>query len=166
MLWISCELAKQGLNLVTFNGQPKYFYVMATSGYSETALIKKLGIKPNLRLLFIHEPPDYIKLLEVNISNQIAAKNEIPDFIHLFVKGNQEFEHEMRKLKPVINKNQSLVLWVSWYKKSAGIETDVTENTIRNFALKNGLVDVKVCAVSEIWSGLKLVVPLNLRKNH
>jgi len=57
------------------------------------------------------------------------------------------------------------VIWVSWYKKSSGIATDVTEDVIRNYALKNNLVDVKVCAVSEVWSGLKLVVPLAKRKS-
>ena len=70
----------------------------------------------------------------------------------------------MKALVPVIKKNYSLVIWVSWYKKSSGIKTDLTEDVIRDYALKNSLVDVKVCAVSEIWSGLKLVVPLSKRK--
>ena len=64
----------------------------------------------------------------------------------------------MKKLKAVYRVNPKVVIWVSWYKKSAGIPTDVTEDTIRNYALKNDLVDIKVCAVSEVWSGLKLVV--------
>jgi len=69
----------------------------------------------------------------------------------------------MKKLKAVCKKNTSIAIWVSWYKKSAKIPTDVTEDVIRNYALKNGLVDVKVCAVSDGWSGLKLVVPLGKR---
>jgi hypothetical protein len=69
----------------------------------------------------------------------------------------------MKKLKPVIKTNTAIIIWVSWYKKSAGIATDVTEDVIRNYALKNDLVDVKVCAVSDIWSGLKLVVPVAKR---
>jgi hypothetical protein len=69
----------------------------------------------------------------------------------------------MKRLDQVIEKNKKIVIWVSWYKKSSGIATDITEDTIRNFALKNNLVDVKVCAVSDIWSGLKLLVPLKSR---
>ncbi|MFI5186601.1 MAG: hypothetical protein ACHQF0_07755 [Chitinophagales bacterium] len=138
---------------------------MTTPGYSGTPLLKKLGIKPDHKLLLINEPPGYFELLEVNISDQLSGKNETPDLIHLFVRNHKEFENEMKKIKFFINKNSNITIWVSWYKKSAGIATEVSENTIRNFALKNGLVDVKVCAVSETWSGLKLVVPLNLRKN-
>ena len=101
--------------------------------------------------------------LEANISDQLCKKNETPDLVHLFVKNNKEFEAEMKKLKPVCKKNPAITIWVSWYKKSAKIPTDITEDTIRNYALKNDLVDVKVCAVSDIWSGLKLVVPLAKR---
>jgi hypothetical protein len=70
---------------------------------------------------------------------------------------------EMKKRKQVIKSNTSITIWISWYKKSAKIPTDITEDIIRNYALKNDLVDVKVCAVSDIWSGLKLVVPLAKR---
>src|SRR6266496_5496533 len=136
---------------------------MAAAGYSGTPLLKKLGIKPDFKLMLVNEPRNYFELLEVNIKDQLCRKNEIPDLVHLFVKNNKEFESEMKRLNPTIKKNTNLTVWVSWYKKSAGITTDVTEDVIRNFALKNGLVDVKVCAVSEIWSGLKLVVPLQLR---
>jgi hypothetical protein len=83
--------------------------------------------------------------------------------IHLFVKNNKEFEAEMKKVKIIAAKNSNVIIWVSWYKKPSGINTDITEDVIRNYAFKNGLVDVKVCAVSDIWSGLKLVVPLKLR---
>jgi hypothetical protein len=69
----------------------------------------------------------------------------------------------MGKLKSVCKKNPTISIWVSWYKKSAKIPTDITEDVIRNYALKNDLVDVKVCAVSDIWSGLKLVVPVAKR---
>lgn len=67
----------------------------------------------------------------------------------------------MKKIKK--NMKPTAIIWVSWYKKSAGIPTDITEDVIRNYALRNDLVDVKVCAVSDIWSGLKLVVPLAKR---
>jgi len=137
---------------------------MATAGYSGTALIKKLGIKPEMRVLIINKPDDYYKLLEVDITDQWCGSNEIPDFIHLFVKSLNEFESEMKALKSIYKKNSTVTIWVSWYKKAAKIPTDITEDVIRNYALKNDLVDVKVCAVSDIWSGLKLVVPLAKRK--
>ena len=137
---------------------------MATAGYSDTALIKKLGIKPEMKVLLINKPDDYYKLLEVDITDQLCKKNEIPDLIHLFVKSAKEFESQMKALKSIYKKNSSVIIWVSWYKKSAKIPTDITEDVIRNYALKNDLVDVKVCAVSDIWSGLKLVVPVAKRK--
>jgi len=137
---------------------------MAKAGYSGTALIKKLGIKPEMKVLIINKPGDYYKLLKVDITDQSCKSNEIPDLIHLFVKSVKEFESEMKALKSVYKKNSTVIIWVSWYKKAAKILTDITEDVIRNYALKNDLVDVKVCAVSDIWSGLKLVVPLAKRK--
>ena len=133
------------------------------AGYSQTPLLKKLGIKPEMKVMLIQQPDDYFKLLELNISEQLCKKGQTPDLIHLFVKNNKEFENEMKKLNPIIKSNTSVTLWISWYKKAAKIPTDITEDTIRNYALKNDLVDVKVCAVSDIWSGLKLVVPLAKR---
>ena len=136
---------------------------MATAGYSGTALIKKLGIKPEMKVLIINKPGDYYKLLEVDIRDQSCRINEMPDFIHLFVKSVNEFESEMKALKSIYKKNSTVIIWVSWHKKAAKITTDITEDVIRNYALKNDLVDVKVCAVSDIWSGLKLVVPVAKR---
>ena len=137
---------------------------MATAGYSGTPLLKKLGIKPEMKVLLINNPDDYYKILEADISDQLCKKNETPEFIHLFVKNSSEFEAAMKKLKPFCRQNPNLTIWVSWYKKAAKIETDITEDVIRNYALKNDLVDVKVCAVNDIWSGLKLVVPVAKRK--
>jgi hypothetical protein len=137
---------------------------MSSAGYSGTPLIKKLGIKPEMKVLLINKPDEYYKLLNIDISDQLVKKNETPDFIHLFVKNVKEFEAEMKKLKPVCKQNPVIIIWVSWYKKTSKIPTDITEDTIRDYALKNDLVDVKVCAVSDIWSGLKLVVPVVKRK--
>jgi len=137
---------------------------MVTAGYSGTPLLKKLGIKPEMKVLVINKPDDYYKLLEVDISDQSIRKDETPDLIHLFVKSAKEFEAEMKKLKGFCKQNPIITIWVSWYKKVAKIPTDITEDIIRNYALKNDLVDVKVCAVSDIWSGLKLVVPVAKRK--
>jgi hypothetical protein len=136
---------------------------MASVGYSGTPLMKKLGIKPEMKVLLFNNPDEYYDLLEVNISDQLCKKNDTPDLVHLFAKTMKEYETEMKKLKAVIKKNTSVTIWVSWYKKAAKIPTDITEDLIRNYALKNDLVDVKVCAVSDIWSGLKLVVPIKKR---
>lgn len=115
-----------------------------------------------MKLLLLHAPDNYFELLEHNVKNQLVKKNDLPDLAHLFVVSSKEFETEMKKLKPVYQSNLRLIIWVSWYKKSSGITTDITEDTIRNYALANGLVDIKVCAVSEVWSGLKLVVPKSM----
>ena len=116
-----------------------------------------------MKMLLINQPDDYYSLLDANISNQLSKKNEVPDFVHLLVKTSKDFETIMKKLKPVCKKNTAITIWVSWYKKASKIPTYVTEDVIRNYALQNDLVDVKVCAVSEVWSGLKLVVPLTKR---
>ena len=136
---------------------------MASSGYSGTPLIKKLGILDTSKILLINAPKNYFELLERDVKKLVAKKDDKIDLVHLFVTSNKKFESEMRKLSPLYKANPSMVIWVSWYKKAAGIPTDITEDTIRNFALANDLVDVKVCAVSEIWSGLKLVVPRSKR---
>ena len=116
-----------------------------------------------MKLLLINQPEDYYKWLGVIIKDQLSKKNEIPDLVHLFIKTTKEFESEMKKMEPLCKKNPAISIWVSWYKRSSKMPTDVTEDVIRNYALKNGLVDVKVCAVSELWSGLKLVVPVSKR---
>lgn len=136
---------------------------MSTSGYSGTPLINKLGIKPSMKVLLINKPVDYDDLLAMDISKQLVKQKETPDFIHLFVKNLKEFETEMKEIKSIARKNTEVIVWVSWFKKAAKIPTDITEDSIRNYALKNELVDIKVCAVSDIWSGLKLVVPKALR---
>ena len=132
---------------------------MAVAGYSGTPLLKKLGIQPDTKLLLINAPVNYYSLLETDVSDQLADPKDTPDLVHLFVLSNKEFEASMKKLKPHIDKNRNIVIWVSWHKKSAGIKTDLTEDVIRDYALSHDLVDVKVCAVSDVWSGLKLVVP-------
>ena len=119
--------------------------------------------------MLLKQPDNYSSLLEKSIHAQLCSRNEVPDFIHLFVRTEKEFNVEMKKLKPIYKKNSSLILWVSWIKKSAfrqaegKLITDMTDDTIRTYALQHDLVDVKVCAVNEVWSGLKLVVPLKKR---
>lgn len=132
------------------------------AGYSGTPLIKKLGIKPGTKLALIDAPEPYMQWLETDVSSQLAGKNEQPDLVHLFAKNVKALEKGLQQAKKMMRPDT--VIWISWYKKSSGIATDITEDTIRTYILTNGLVDVKVCAVSDEWSGLKCVVPLKLRK--
>jgi hypothetical protein len=126
-------------------------------------LIKKLGIKPETRVRLVNAPAAYVGWLETDITGQLCPAGGVPDLVHLFAGSRSDFEREMKALSPVWRKNSSAVIWVSWYKKSSGKATDLTEDVVRNYALANGLVDIKVCAVSEEWSGLKLVVPVAKR---
>ena len=136
---------------------------MGVTGYSVKPLFEKLGIKPGTKILLINQPENYFELIEINIKSSLCKKNEIPDLIHLFVITIKEFELAMKSFRSFYKKNPKIVIWVSWYKKAARIPTDMTEDVIRDYALLNELVDIKVCAVSELWSGLKLVVPLAKR---
>ena len=128
-----------------------------SSGYSVTPLIKKLGIKAGFKVRFINSPDHYSDLLgplpeELKILKSGRSK---ANFIHLFCKDIAFFEKTFLKIKDQIEKDG--MIWVSWYKKSSKIPTDMNEDVIRNTALSVGLVDVKVCAVDEHWSGLKVV---------
>jgi hypothetical protein len=136
---------------------------MPAAGYSGTPLLKKLGLKKEFRIRLLHAPSGYFDWLETDISSQLCGPGQSPDLVHLFAADWAIFATSMRSLAPLWKKNPQLVIWVSWYKKSSGIATDLTEDLIRNYALDNGLVDIKVCAVSDNWSGLKLVVPLAKR---
>lgn len=136
---------------------------MSLAGYSGTPLIRKLGIKPSMKLLLIGAPADYFGWLETDVSGQVCSGRVVPDLVHLFAASQRDFLREMKGLVGICGKNPRIVIWVSWYKKSSGISTDLTEDTIRGYALANGLVDIKVCAVSAEWSGLKLVVPVAKR---
>lgn len=129
-----------------------------STGYSKTPLLKKLGIKADFKVRFINAPENYFDLLGplpegVKILNDFS---EPADFVHLFAKDSSEFESIFFILKDQIERNG--MIWVSWYKKASKIPTDLNENIIRDFALSLGLVDIKVCAVDEKWSGLKIVI--------
>ena len=137
---------------------------MATAGYSNTPLLKKLGIKEDHKVLLINPPANYFELLDTQLTGQLCGKGETPDLVHLFAASQKEYETGLRSLLPFCKKKPAMAVWVSWYKKSAGIPTDLTENIIRDYALANDWVDIKVCAVSDTWSGLKLVIPLAKRK--
>jgi hypothetical protein len=125
------------------------------AGYSGTPLLKKLGIKEEYKVKLINAPKNYMELLETDINKQLADKIQEADFVHLYVASKAELKKEFTKI--IQQAKGNLIIWVSWYKKSAGIPTDVTEDIIREIVLPTGWVDVKVCAVSDKWSGLKIV---------
>src|ERR1700722_12053965 len=104
---------------------------MATAGYSGTPLLKKLGLKEGQRVRLLHPPDDYFTWLAVDISGQQCAAGECPDWVHLFAASRVIFEQGMRSLGASIRKNPRIVIWVSWYKKSSGVATDLTEDMIR-----------------------------------
>ena len=126
--------------------------------------MRKLGVRPNERMVAINPPPHYEQLLEglpdgVSITTRAHAGAE---FVHLFTKSQAELEKRLTALRGKLA--DAGVLWVSWPKKASGVPTDVTEDVIRKVALPLGFVDVKVCAVDEIWSGLKLMIRRENRK--
>jgi hypothetical protein len=126
-------------------------------GYSGTPLPKKLGIKDAFRVSLIDAPPEVITELTPSLKNcKIAKDAKFPlDFVMLFTKSGtalkREFERVAKNLAP------AGMLWVIWPKKSSGVPTDLNENIVREIGLAGGLVDVKVCAVTDVWSGLKFV---------
>jgi hypothetical protein len=133
-------------------------------GYSGTPLLKKLGIKPDFKMMLVNTPKHYFKLLgKLPDGVQILSKPQTPsDFIHFFSRERKECEEKLPDLKKALIPNG--IIWVSWPKGASNVPTDLNDNVVRQIALKNGLVDIKVCAVDEIWSGLKLVIPVKDRK--
>jgi hypothetical protein len=134
-----------------------------SAGYSGTPLAKKLGIGANARVWTKNAPEGYIDLLEPlpsGVSFQ-ESRGKSTDMVHVFVDRRSALSKELTELRKKLRSNA--VVWVSWPKKSSKVPTDITENTIREVALPLGFVDVKVCAVTEVWSGLKLVVRKELR---
>ena len=134
------------------------------AGYSGTPLAKKLGIKPDATVLIIGAPEDYaalVKPMPPGAAVVAKAKPGAADIVHLFVPSLAMLEKQLPLARKAMTTDGAI--WVSWYKKAAKIETDVSEDAIRARALKTDLVDVKVCAVSDVWSGLKLVVRKHLR---
>ena len=137
---------------------------MPPSGYSGTPLAKKLGIKDRFKIAVLNEPDHYYTLFEdmppdVDIHHSLNSKL---DFIHYFVTDAKVLSDNIASLKISIVPNG--MIWISWPKQSSKVATDITEDVIRAIALQNGLVDIKVCAVDNVWSALKLVIPVKERK--
>ena len=129
-----------------------------TSGYSGTALAKKLGIKEGMKMVVRDGPDNYAEMLApipdgVTISSKPTVETDI---LHLFTNTRDGLFRGLAEARGLIKQNGSI--WVSWYKKAAKLPTEITEDTVREAAFPLGLVDVKVCAVDEKWSGLKLVI--------
>ena len=137
---------------------------MRTAGYSGTPLVKKLGITAGMRIHFHHAPAHYATILGPlpDDVTQVKQLKGVLNFIQLFVTERSVLEAELPCCKDILDPNG--MIWVSWPKKASKVQTDITEQTIRDVCLPMGLVDVKVCAVDEVWSGLKLVVRKELRR--
>jgi hypothetical protein len=126
------------------------------AGYSQTPLPKKLGIKAGFRVRLANAPEDVLEELAQELAEcHLIQIQGTLDFALLFTKSRQHLAEEFPRLAKLLAPVG--MLWVGWPKKSSGFKTDVAENTVREIGLGTGLVDVKVCAINEIWSGLKFV---------
>jgi len=135
----------------------------AVAGYSGTPLAKKLGIKAGATVFLSNPPANYAKLVAplpggVSMARRVTMAT---DLIHFFFTSRTALERGLKSALKSMRRDAAV--WVSWPKKSSGVSSDITEDTIRAVALPMGLVDIKVCAVDETWSGLKLVVRKELR---
>jgi Protein of unknown function (DUF3052) len=135
----------------------------AVAGYSGTPLAKKLGIKSGARVFLANAPNDYARLVAPLPAGvrMVKSLDDETDLIHIFVTRRRDLDAAVKRT--LRQMRTDAVVWVSWPKKSSGVTTDVTEDTIREVALPLGLVDIKVCALDDTWSGLKLVIRKDLR---
>jgi hypothetical protein len=133
------------------------------AGYSGTPLARKLGIKQYHRLAFPGAPKEFGSLLgELPAGAEVRARAVGPlDVIVFFTRRRAELERRMPALRRALDPAGGL--WIAWPKRSSGVETDLTEDVVRELALRNALVDNKVCAIDETWSGLRLVIRLRDR---
>lgn len=129
----------------------------STAGYSGKPLSQKLGLKAGQRVRLVHTPADYWTLcgFDAGELTLIARSNQAFDFGHVFATARAELERELPALTAALDRGG--MLWVSWPKKASKVPTDIGEDTLRELILPLGLVDVKVCAVTEVWSGLKFL---------
>jgi hypothetical protein len=142
---------------------------LTSARYSGTPLPRKLGLKEGQAVAFIALPETLSGLAECELFadvDRVSAADELGpsephDLIHAFYTRAHDLELALNCLRAAIK--PAGMIWISWPKKAAKVETDITEDVVRGFALARGLVDVKVCAVDEVWSGLKLVIPVAQR---
>ena len=132
------------------------------AGYSGTPLVKKLGIKEGHSILIVKAPNDFEQQLELPERVTVNGKSKKPvDFVLLFVQSQRALEKDFSRY--ALRLTPAGMLWVSWPKKTSGVQSDLNENIVRDIGLSKGMVDVKVCAVDEVWSGLKFVFRLKDR---
>ena len=134
-----------------------------SAGYSGTPLVRKLGFKPGMRAHFVAAPDDFATLLgDLPDDVRVLARATAPlDLVVLFVVSRAELERRLGGLHAKLR--QDGMVWVAWPKRASKVPTDMTEDVVRDVALPRGLVDVKVCAIDDTWSGLKLVIRRELR---
>ena len=137
---------------------------MKAAGYSGTPLAKKLGIKEGCRFFLFNAPKNYRDLVDplpegAQVVPRIDARTDV---VHIFSTSRTDLARAVRSALERLRQDASI--WVSWPKKASRVPTDITEDTIREVALPMNLVDIKVCAVDEVWSGLKLVVRKSARR--
>jgi hypothetical protein len=133
------------------------------AGYSGKPLAEKLGLKPGQRVGLLNAPIGYAAMVGP-VLKQVELVDPVRNpisFLHIFVMTAADARRQIKKARTLVAEDGTI--WISWPKKASGWKTDVTEDTIRNAALSNDLVDVKVCAVDDTWSGLKLVIPVASR---
>jgi hypothetical protein len=130
----------------------------AVAGYSGTPLAKKLGIKNGARLFLKNAPDSYARLVApLPVGVRLARTiDDSTDLIHIFAARRRDLDIGLRRAIKLMRADAAI--WASWPKKASGVATDITEDTIRDIARPLGLVDIKVCAVDDTWSGLKLVI--------
>jgi len=128
-----------------------------TAGYSGTPLAQKLGIKEGFVIGLVNPPENIAELLlPLPDGVMLSSVSAGADMIHFFTNDLEELSQGLSEYRNLIK--QDGAIWVSWYKKAAKLPTEITEDTVRDVALPLGLVDIKVCAVDDRWSGLKLVI--------
>ena len=137
--------------------------MLSTAGYSGTPLTKKLGFKERSLVCLVDAPKDYAQLVAPMPAGVqfISKPRRDADIAHIFVSRRSALSKHLSQLRETLNTHAAI--WVSWPKKTSKVPTDISEDTIREVALPLGFVDIKVCAVTDIWSGLKLVVRKELR---
>jgi len=127
-------------------------------GYSGTPLARKLGFKEGMRVVYVN-PPDGFAVEGIDATAPRLARGT--DLVVFFATARRELERRLDALRRAIEPDG--MLWIAWPKRASGVETDMTEDVVRDVALPTGLVDTKVCAIDEVWSGLRLVVRKELR---
>ena len=136
---------------------------MSTAGYSDTALPRKLGIKAGMRAAWVRAPEHFSGLLgDLPDGTRVKARATAPvDLVVCFATRRAQLQRELPRLREAIRPDGAV--WAAWPKRTSGVATDISEDVIREIALPIGLVDVKVCAIDDTWSGLRLVIRRELR---